>query len=73
MAQKNKTERPNKLQFIVSDDARPAITLKPGMKLDVVSVSFITPDFKRTKPGAARLCGGSGACLALIDLGSPKE
>lgn len=72
MAKKKKARRtqqkadPAKGQLIVSDDQNPAIALKPGMKFEVVTVSV--KEGERLKPSktAARLCGGTSTCLALI-------
>ena len=69
MAEQAKSKRSSrKVQLIVSDDPKPAVEVKAGMKLDVVSVSLVTPTLKKLKPGAARLCGGGGTCIALVDL-----
>lgn len=64
----DKAAAAKKLTLIVSDDKKPSVMVKAGMKLDVVAVSLVTPDLKRAKPIAARLCGGSDTCLALIEL-----
>lgn len=37
-------------------------------KYDVVSVLFVTPELKRARPVAARLCSGGGTCIALVDV-----
>lgn len=57
------------LKMIVSDDRRPKIEIKPGMSLQVVSTMLVGPDLKRIKNIGARLCGGGGTCMALIDVG----
>lgn len=64
---KEKPERA--LRLIVSDDKKPSIQLKKGMRLEVREVLFNTPDLKKISQ-AARLCGRGGACLAIVDLGS---
>jgi hypothetical protein len=51
---------------VVSNDSKPSIQLEPGMKLEVVSVSLVSPTLKSARPIAARLCGGTSTCLALI-------
>jgi hypothetical protein len=56
--------------MIVSKDRRPKVTLKPGMRLQVISTKLVGPDLKRIKNIGARLCGGGGNCMALIDIGS---
>jgi hypothetical protein len=58
-----------KLTLIVSDEKQPSVALKPGMKLDVVSVKLADPKLKPPGAAGARLCGGSGTCLALVELG----
>jgi hypothetical protein len=58
------------VRFIVSDDKSPSVALKPGMKLNVVSTMLVGPDLKRARNIGARLCGGSGTCMALVDIGS---
>lgn len=58
------------VRFIVSDEKRPSVALKPGMRLDVVSTVLVGPDLKRIRNIGARLCGGSGTCMALVDIGS---
>lgn len=57
------------LHLIVSDETKPSIQLKPGMKLQVVSVSLVDPALKRSRAVAARLCGGTNTCVALIETG----
>lgn len=67
------TSRPAKaspVRFIVSDEKSPSVALKPGMQLNVVSTVLVGPDLKRIKNIGARLCGGSGTCMALVDIGS---
>jgi hypothetical protein len=55
-------------RLIVSDEKKPAIQIKKGMRVEVREVVFNTPDLKKISQ-AARLCGMGGACLAIIDLG----
>jgi hypothetical protein len=57
-----------KMKLIVSDDSSPAVNLKAGQKLQVIGVSVVTPDLKKGGPIAARLCGGTNTCLALVEL-----
>lgn len=68
MTQKSKTKKTTKLSFVVSEEQKPTIELKPGMRLDVISVTLVEPSLKKAKAGAARLCGGGGTCLAIIDI-----
>ncbi len=58
----------NKLNLIVSDDKKPAVSLEKGMKLNVVSVSLVEPTLKPSRARAARLCGGTDTCLALVEV-----
>jgi hypothetical protein len=67
---KRKSANPSSVQFIVTDDKSPSVPLKPGMKLNVVSTVLVGPDLKRIRNIGARLCGGSGTCMALVDIGS---
>lgn len=57
-----------KMVLIVSDDSKPAVNLKRGQRLQVTAVALRTPDLKKGGPIAARLCGGTNTCLALIEL-----
>lgn len=60
-------------KLVVSDAATPsvAIPLKEGMKFEVVSVTTVDEKLLPTKVGA-RLCGGSGTCLAIVDIAGPR-
>ncbi len=58
----------NKTSFIVSNSKNPSVTLKPGQKFQVASVQLVDPSLKPVKKVAARLCGGTSTCLALIDI-----
>ena len=69
MAQR-KAAKSSSMRFIVSDEKSPSIALKPGMRLDVVSTTLVGPDLKPLRNIGARLCGGSGTCMALVDLGT---
>jgi len=64
------TASQKKLSLIVSDEKKPAVKLQPGMKLDVVSVSLVEPTLKAARARAARLCGGTDTCLAVVEVGS---
>lgn len=57
-----------KMKLIVSDDDKPAVVLKAGQKLQVTAVSVVTPELKKGGPIAARLCGGTSTCLAIIEI-----
>lgn len=67
---KRKTGKPASVSFIASNEKAPRIRIKPGMRLNVVSTVLVGPDLKRLKNIGARLCGGSGTCMALVDIGS---
>lgn len=67
---KRKAATSRSLRFIVSDEKSPSVALKPGMRLDVVSTVLVKPDLTRIKNIGARLCGGSGTCMALVDIGT---
>ncbi|HFE48736.1 MAG TPA: hypothetical protein ENJ21_05410 [Chromatiaceae bacterium] len=56
------------VNLIVSERKVPKVELRPGMRFEVTAVTVV--DERLTKPitVGARLCGGSGTCLALIDL-----
>ena len=57
-----------KLKFIVSDDKNPKVALKAGQRLEVISVTLADASLKKPKKIAARLCGGTDTCIALIDI-----
>lgn len=67
----SKSNRPRKLQLVVSEDHMPTVRLQPGMHFDVYTVELVNAEelLEPVKAGA-RLCGGSNTCLALIDLES---
>ena len=62
------SRKPSELVLVVSDEKDPKVTLETGEKLDVVSVSLITPQRTPAAAGAARLCSGGGTCVALVKL-----
>lgn len=63
-----KDKRNPKHTLIISDDKNPKVTVKPGQKLRVVTVSMVGPDLKKPAKVAARLCGGTSTCLALVEI-----
>lgn len=67
--QKKATGSKKSLKLIAAEDKNPKVELKPGMRLDVVSVSLLDPTLKKSRAKAARLCGGTDTCLALVELG----
>ena len=66
-------KRGSKQTFIVSDAKNPQVTVRPGTKLEVVSVALAGPDLKKPAKLAARLCGGSGTCLALVEIPQARK
>jgi hypothetical protein len=67
-AKRGKTTGRKAASFIVSNSRNPSVKLRPGMKLDVQSVKLLNPQLGAAKALGARLCGGSGTCIALIDV-----
>ena len=57
-----------KITFIVSDEKNPKVALKPGTKLEVVSVKLADTSLKQAAPVGARLCGGSNTCITLVEI-----
>jgi len=68
-----KATRSSGHKLIVSDATAPsvAIPLKEGMKFEIVSVTTVNDKLAPAKVGA-RLCGGSGTCLAIVDIAAPR-
>jgi hypothetical protein len=64
---KSKGKLGGKHTLIASDQKSPKIALRPGMKLQVVSIKLADPTLKAAKPIAARLCGGTNTCIALVE------
>ena len=59
----------NKIRLIVSEEDYPKVRLKPGLNLKVEKIEILDEDFQEIqKKIGSRLCGGSGTCLALIDI-----
>jgi hypothetical protein len=63
-----KSTKKRRLRLIRSDDKHPSIKLKPGMKLEVISVTLMDPTLVKAKASAARLCGGTNTCVALVEV-----
>ncbi len=59
-----------KITLVASDEKQPSIKIKPGQELRVTAVSLVGPNVDKLRSVGARLCGGSGTCLALVDIGS---
>jgi hypothetical protein len=63
-----------KVNLIISEQKKPLGSVKPGQKLQVVAVTLAGAKAAAVKKAiGARLCGGSGTCLAVvnIDKGDP--
>ena len=56
------------IKLIQSKDKNPVVKVKAGMRFEVTSVSVVTPELRKPDKIAARLCGGTSTCLALIEL-----
>ena len=72
-ARAKSTKAAQRLQLIASNEKQPRVALKRGMRLEVVEVSLVDASLKRFRKPAARLCGGTSTCLALVftDRGDP--
>lgn len=58
-----------KVNLIVATEKKPQVTVKAGQKLEVVAVSLTGGKAASIKKAiGARLCGGSGTCLAVVDI-----
>lgn len=66
---KSKKSSEKILKLIVSDEKKPNITLSPGMKIEVKTVQLVESSLKVSKKSAARLCGGTSTCVALVEVG----
>lgn len=65
---KGKQSRHPTAHVIVSNETAPTIKLKPGMRFEVHATTIVDPELKPAKAGAARLCGGTDTCLALVEI-----
>ena len=57
-----------KIHLIESEDSAPTLKLKPGMRFEVRATTVVDVELKQVKKLAARLCGGTNTCLALVEL-----
>jgi hypothetical protein len=57
-----------KMKLIMSSARRPNVKLKKGAKLKAVAVTLLNPQLKKPKARAARLCGGTDTCMALVEI-----
>ena len=59
----------SKVNLIASDQKKPLGAAKVGQKLQVVAVTLSGGKAATLKKAiGARLCGGSGTCIALVDV-----
>jgi hypothetical protein len=66
---KRKSEKASRtVHLIVSDDAEPTVKLKAGMRFEVHATTVRDAELKPAGKVAARLCGGTSTCLALVEL-----
>lgn len=68
MPKRRRTKAPARVKLMVSDEKRPKVQLKPGVKFHVTSVSLVDATLKRPSRLGARLCGGTSTCIALVDI-----
>lgn len=61
-------DTPKTAHLIQSDDTEPKITVKPGMKFEVRTISVVDTELKPGAKIAARLCGSDDTCIALIEV-----
>jgi hypothetical protein len=69
MSAKNKSNAPQRIKLIVSDDEKPEIRGKQEGGHEVVSVSLVEPNLEKSSRIGARLCGGTSTCVAIVDVG----
>lgn len=59
----------NRVNLIVTDEKKPLGSTKPGQKFEVVAVTLTGKKAGPVKKAiGARLCGGSGTCVAIVDV-----
>jgi len=61
-------KRTRKLKLILSESKRPKVKLKKGQRLKVVAVTILAPTLKKPRRRAARLCGGTDTCMAMVEI-----
>ena len=54
--------------LIVSDEKKPAIAVKAGKRYEVHMVQLVDSQLNPSKKIAARLCGETDQCQALIEI-----
>lgn len=65
-SQRSRKQRSPNMRLIASEEKQPRIALKKGMQFEVVEVSLVDTSLKALRRPAARLCGGTSTCLALV-------
>ncbi len=63
-----KPEAIHKIKLVVSEEEAPRIQLKPGMQLKVEAIELVDQQLSTASIGAARICGGTTVCIAIIDV-----
>jgi hypothetical protein len=56
------------ITLVVSDKKNPIPSAKVGTKIEVIGVTLMGRKQASKAPMGARLCGGSGTCIALHNL-----
>jgi len=56
------------VHLIESDKENPAITLTSGMRFEVKTTQVVDAALQPSQKIAARLCGSTSTCLALIEV-----
>jgi hypothetical protein len=59
---------PHTGHLVVSDETEPAVKVKPGMRFEVHALTVVDPELKVSDKVAARLCGGTSTCIALVEV-----
>ena len=59
-----------KLSLVAAKEKKPSVTVKAGQEFRVTAVTLQGPEVAKLKKAAARLCGGTSTCIALVDIGS---
>lgn len=62
------TDTQKKSHLIVCDEHEPTVVVKPGMRFEVLAVSVVDEQLAASRKVAARLCGGTNTCLALVEI-----
>jgi hypothetical protein len=62
------TEAKPTVHLIESDDHSPTVGLTSGMRFEVKTTQIVDTTMKPMKKVAARLCGGTSTCLALVEI-----